>query len=172
MQVLSFGTHPTLVTLQDQQIDSPTATSSSLASIPRPQPSDSQSYCSFWQSLGPFNVLGSLRISRRCYQKRNVKDSDSFQDIETRQEIRAWYRGPAWLVNRAWAFHAVKVYSGWDCYFRQYNIIPWNSPVFEHARTGNLAGLRGLFDKNQASPWDTCKENGYTPLHVRDTGSR
>ena len=171
MQLLSSGTPPTLVTVQDQHIDSPAATSSSLASINQPRSSNSQSNRSLWQSLGSFNILGSLRVSSRICQQKNAKESQCSQDIESRQEIRAWYRGPAWLVNRAWTLHAVKACTGWDCYFRQYNIVPCNSPVFEHAMSGNVTGLRELFEKGQASPWDCCKDTGYTPLHVRDSGS-
>ena len=171
MQILSSGTTPTSVTVRDQQIESPAATLSSLASIKQSRSSNSQSYRSLWQSLGSFNVLGSLRVSSRFYQPENAKESQCSRDIEPRQEIRAWYRGPAWLVNRAWTLHAVKACAGWDCYFRQYNIVPCSSPVFEHARSGNVTGLRELFDKSQASPWDCCKDTGYTPLHVRDSGS-
>ena len=120
--------------------------------------------------MGTFSILGDLRFSRRSYQKKSTKESDSFQYSETHKEVRALYRGPAWLVNRAWAFHAVKVYNGWDCYFRQYNIIPSSSPVFMHARSGDVTGLRELFEKNHASPWDCC-DDGWTPLHVRDTSS-
>ena len=158
MQLLSSGTPPTLVTVQDQHIDSPAATSSSLASINQPRSSNSQSNRSLWQSLGSFNILGSLRVSSRICQQKNAKESQCSQDIESRQEIRAWDRGPAWLVNRAWTL-------------RQYNIVPCNSPVFEHAMSGNVTGLRELFEKGQASPWDCCKDTGYTPLHVRDSGS-
>ena len=68
--------------------------------------------------MGIFNVLGDLTVSRRSYQKKSTKESDSFQDLETHEEVRAMYRGPAWLVNRAWVFHAVKARNGWDCYFR------------------------------------------------------
>ena len=171
MQALPSRISPTPKALQTHQNDRLAPISSFEASGTRIQSSGTQSYHSFWQLTGTFNILGDLRVSRRFYQKKSTKESDSFQDWKTHKEVRALYRGPAWLVNRAWAFHAVKVYNGWDCNFRQYNIIPSNSPVFMHARSGDVTGLRELFEKNQASPWDCC-DDGWTPLHVRDTGIR
>ena len=171
MQALPSGTSTTPIVLRKHQNDSLAPTSPSEANSNRVQSSCTQSCHSFWQLTGTFNILGDLRVSRRIHQKRSAKKSDNFQYLETHKELRALYRGPAWLVNRAWAFHAVKVYNGWDCYFRQYNVIPSNSPVFMYARSGDVMGLRELFEKNQASPWDCC-DDGWTPLHVRDTGSR
>ena len=170
MRALPSGTFQSPIALQNHQNDILAPVSSREATGTRVQSSGTQSYQAFWQLTGTFNILGNLRLSRRSYQKKNPKKSDSFQDLETHEEVRAWYRGPAWLVNRAWAFHAVKARNGWDCCFRQYNIIPSSSPVFRHAGRGNVMGLRELFDTNQASPWD-CDNNGWTPLHVRDTGS-
>jgi hypothetical protein len=86
-------------------------------------------------------------------------------NIEEYQEVLAWYRGPAWLVNRAWKFHATKVYNGWDFNIRQYNVIPRESLVFSYAVDGNVKGLQELFDTRQASPLD-CDDQGLTPLHV------
>ena len=155
------------IALQNHQADNLAPVSSSEATYTKNQPSGTQSYHSFWQMAGTFNILGNLRVSRRSYQKKITKESDSFQNLETHEEVRALYRGPAWLINRAWAFQAVKARNGWDCYFRQYNIIPKSSPVFKHARCGNVTDLRELFEKKQASPWD-CDDSGFTPLHVRN----
>ena len=171
MQALPSGTFPTPIALQNPR-------SGRVAPIPSseaigtgiPSPDNQSSHC-FWRLTGTFNILGDFRVSRRFYEKKSTKESHSFQELETHEEVRAWYRGPAWLVNRAWTFHAIKVYSGWDCYFRQYNVIPSSSLVFMHARSGNVTGLRELFDKNQASPWDCC-DDGWTPLHVRNSGIR
>ena len=170
MQALPSGTSPAPLALHTHQNDRLAPVSSSEATGTRVQGSGSQSYQSFWQLTGAFNFLGNLTIARRSYQKKSTKKSDNFQDLETHEEVRALYRGPAWLVNRAWAFHAVKARNGWDCYIRQYNIIPSNSLVFKHARKGNVTGLRELFEKNQASPWDCC-DDGWSPLHVRNSGS-
>ena len=171
MQALPSGTFQPPIALQNHENDKLAPVLSSEATGTRVQSSGTQSYRSFWQLAGTSNVLGDLRVSRRSYQKKSTKESDSVQNLEIHEEVRAWYRGPAWLVNRAWAFHAVKARNGWDCYFRQHNVIPWYSPVFKHAKSGNVMGLRELFDKNQASPWD-CDDNGSTLLHVRDTDGR
>ncbi|KAK0511508.1 hypothetical protein JMJ35_006081 [Cladonia borealis] len=165
MQALPSGTSPTPLALQPHQNDRLAPVSSSEATGTRVQGSGTQSYQSFWQLTGAFNVLGDLTVSRKSYEKKSTKESDSFQDLEAHEEVRAFYRGPAWLVNRAWALHAVKARNGWDCYFRQYNILPSSSPVFMYARSGNVTGLRELFDKNQASLWDCC-DDGWSPLHL------
>ena len=170
MQALPSGTFPTSIEWQNQRNDILAPISSNEATGTRLHSSGTHSYQSFWQLAGTFSILGDLRAFRRSYQKKTTKESDSSQDLETHEEVRAWYRGPAWLVNRAWVFHAVKARNGWDCCFRQYNIIPSNSPVFEHAKSGNVTGLRELFEKKQASPWDCC-DDGWSPLHVRKSGS-
>ena len=171
MQALPSRTSPTPIALQNHQNDRSAPVYSSEATDTRIHYSGGRSYHSLCQLTGAFNILGNLRVSRRFYQKKNTKKSHNLQDVETHEEVRAWYRGPAWLVNRAWAFHAVKARNGWDCCFRQYNIIPRNSPVIEYARSGDVTGLRELLDKKLGSLWD-CDDGGWTPLSVRDTGSR
>jgi hypothetical protein len=116
-------------------------------------------------STSAFNAFGILRYSTKQYSKNSNQKVNESSDIGERQEIIVWYRGPAWLVNRAWKFHARKAYNGWNFGIRQYNVIHSSSTIFRYARRGNVKGLQKLFDRRQASPFD-CDENGQTPLHV------
>ena len=130
--------------------------------------SNNQSY-PFWQSIGSSNAFGSFTYKMEYYSKNRNQKADVCDDATSHQEILAWYRWPAWLMNRAWHLHATKIHSGWDFKFRQYNIIPYPSLVFDYARDGNVIGLQGLFDDRLASPYD-CDSHGVTPLHVRTIG--
>jgi hypothetical protein len=116
-------------------------------------------------SVGAFNPFGILRYNtKQCSKYSHQKVDDSSGTGESR-EIMVWYRSPAWLVNRAWKFHARKAYNGWNFSIRQCNVTHSCSPVFYHAVTGNVKGLQELFDRRQASPFD-CNEDGQTLLHV------
>jgi hypothetical protein len=45
-------------------------------------------------------------------------------------------------------------------------VIPDNAPVLTFAVQGNLDGIKSLFSKGVASPYDVALSNGRTALHV------
>jgi hypothetical protein len=48
-------------------------------------------------------------------------------------------------------------------------MVPGNASVFTFAVLGNLDGIKSLFNKGLASPYDVCVSNGRTALHVSET---
>lgn len=118
-----------------------------------------------WEFQSAFNVLGSLTCRTRQFPKTDDRELEEYGKIREFQEMVVWYRGPAWLVNRAWNLYASKACNGWNFTIRQYNVVPHNSLVFMYALDGDVIGLQRLFDKHEASPLD-CHEDGWTPLHV------
>jgi hypothetical protein len=120
-------------------------------------------------SSGPFssasNWFGTIFCSRRRYFITKKKTTGDHANKEEREEIIAQYRGPAWLINRAWRIQAVNARSGWTFSPRTMNVIPRSSLVFQYAKDDNVNGLRELFDERVASPFD-CDEYDRTILHV------
>lgn len=109
------------------------------------------------------NLLGAVYYKRRRYLAKNTIGSDK---LEEREDIIAMYRGPAWLINRAWQIQASKAMCGWNISLRTSNVIRRSSPVFDLASNGDIEGLQVLFSNGKASPFD-CDETGWTILHVR-----
>jgi hypothetical protein len=132
---------------------------------PRRYYSKCESRQRFWQLTSVFSALGHLTCYTKQYSENDHRVIEGCDNTDKYQEVMAWYRGPAWLVNRAWAFHATKAFNGWDFSIRQYNVIPSDSLVFKYAQIGNNLGLQELFERGEASPFD-CDERGWTALHV------
>ncbi len=112
------------------------------------------------------NLLGAVYYKRRRYPAKKASGSDNSGKLEEREDIIARYRGPAWLVNRAWQIQASKALRGWNISLRTSNVIRRSSPVFDLVSKGDTEGLQALFSNGSASPSD-CDENGWTMLHVR-----
>lgn len=115
------------------------------------------------QSWNIGNLFGTLRYSRRRYLVAKRKIPDYHCKSQGREEIRAEYWGPSWLVNRVWRIRAVRASFGWFLCPNTYNLIPWDSLVFVFAGENNVKGLQELFCKSEASPFD-CNELDMTPL--------
>ncbi len=112
------------------------------------------------------NLLGAVYYERRRYPAKKTSGSDNSGELDEREDIIARYRGPAWLINRAWQIQASKAMCGWNFSLRTSNVIRRDSPVFDIARNGDIEDLKTLFSNGKASPFD-CDENGWTILHVR-----
>jgi hypothetical protein len=56
--------------------------------------------------------------------------------------------------------------SGWQFSIQPFRAVAEDSLIFEFCRKGNLEGVRTLFERREASPWDR-DPTGQTPLWVR-----
>ena len=169
VQAVSSGTFPTSDCIKDDQIDSAVASTPSPVTISRSQPSEIQSYQSFWQSTSALDILGSLHFRTRYLKKRKLVGTDNAENTEVYQELIARYRFPRWLANQAWDFFAKKAYNGWDIQLRQYIIIPDSSQAYHYLQQKNVRGLQELLSKREVSPW-SCDGDGWTLLHVGAPG--
>lgn len=109
--------------------------------------------------LGPFTIVKKVTSPEE-------NDSESSWTEERAKHVMS-IRGPIWLVNRMWEVHSTQAYCGWNIKLRSYNIVSQDSLVFKYASERNIDGLRELFSKGLASPFDRS-EHGETPLHVSD----
>lgn len=102
---------------------------------------------------------------KRVVPARKRSKNTQSQGEEGMDEISAYFRAPAWLINRAWAIEGRRACSGWNFSLSTYNIIPSDSLVFKYAQNGTVNDLQGLFQNHLASPFDV-DEYGHTVLHV------
>ncbi|CZR68075.1 uncharacterized protein PAC_17974 [Phialocephala subalpina] len=110
--------------------------------------------------------FGSISFEkRRVIPVKNCKENAHSQVEEDRHEISAYFRAPAWLINRAWEAEGRRARSGWNFNILTYNILSSKDAlVFGYAQNGPLSKLQDLFKERLASPFDT-DEYGHTLLH-------
>jgi len=122
----------------------------------------------YGQSWTNSSLFGTIKHSRRRYSTIKRRHLDEPGRREEREEIIARYLAPAWLINRAWSIQAIHASSGWTFSPRSYTIVPRNSIILQHLRDGNVEGIRELFGRREASPYD-CDELGCSLLYVCTT---
>jgi hypothetical protein len=112
-------------------------------------------------------LLGSLFLSysgfsiqlQRCNQRNCNK-----QSIPT---ITISYQFPQWLLARM--IHLVisfTYHNGPQVSLKMPRIVPGSSDLFSFAVQGNFDGIKSLFTRELASPYDVAATNGRTALHV------
>lgn len=120
-----------------------------------------------WSSWTISSLLGSLTWEKKRYYVTVLgKMEGELGKKVLVNETTASYRGPVWLINRAWSLQARQASFGWTFRPRAYHVVPNDSLVFVYAEQDNVQGLQDLFSKREASPFD-CNEDNETPLHVR-----
>ena len=145
--------------------DNETKGSGNQASSPRTANTTTAITSYLEQPWNSSNFFGAVYYSRKQYSTTCVEFNGEPGRQEDREEITVRYRGPAWLVNRAWQVEAFRSNSGWKICPRAFNIIPPDSFVFQVAEAGDVGTFRAMFQARQASPFD-CDETGWTVLHV------
>lgn len=83
---------------------------------------------------------------------------------------------PEWISKVVWELQAHRACTAYTYHLRQYRYRSMFDPFYRDIYEGktNVAMLRELFDKGEASPFDLEKDNGFTLQHVScmkiDTG--
>ncbi len=72
---------------------------------------------------------------------------------------------PNWLTQKAWSIFTSKSYDGFKFHLRTYSVVPYDAPVIECARRGDIQGMLELFDQKAASPFD-ISESGDRLIEV------
>ncbi|KAI9376520.1 hypothetical protein BJX61DRAFT_538758 [Aspergillus egyptiacus] len=75
------------------------------------------------------------------------------------------FRTPLLFVDKLWTISTTPAYSGWNFTFRVNNVVPQDSPVFQHCQEGKVQEVQRLFSAGLASPFD-CDPNGKSLLHI------
>ena len=82
-------------------------------------------------------------------------------------KLKARFQTPKGLfgVSRAIEIYECRVHAGWNFNIQVYNVVPYDSPIFEMAGKGDVIGIQDLFRTGQASPFDRMA-SGCTVLEV------
>ena len=117
--------------------------------------------------------LGSIVTTTKTRSLKSgfVRD-DVLDDEDCQYEQKSSFRIlPAqWLLKLGFNY-AYNIFThdsstqGWERCIKSINLVPYNAPVLEFCKQGNLEKVRGLFSRNLASVRDVDSD-GYTPLHV------
>jgi hypothetical protein len=98
----------------------------------------------------------------------SLQYSSGYEISKGRQtlEVRARYRCPSWLSNRAWDARYLSETSGWKIYLQTHPVLPWNHDIFVFAKTGNITSLRSMLVESRSYVAARQDTGGRTPLHV------
>lgn len=97
-------------------------------------------------------------------QRKQNRTSKSCLITGQRTRVRVW--PPSWLSSRAWEAFCGQSYGEWKFVFRAYNIVTRQSPIVACIEAGDLGGIRELFARKEATPYDK-DQYGYSLLWVR-----
>ncbi len=118
------------------------------------------------------NIFGKLEImSKSCRVLSSSSDEAMVASMDDQYEFETkCVLHPAWWLVKLGLSTGIRAtisrsIMGWDYQLRPFQAVPDDSLIFEFCRAGNIDGVRALFERGQASPWDT-NFNGITPLHV------
>jgi len=113
------------------------------------------------------HFLGYIQYKQRVAER--VRRSE-FGKKGDEQDLRAsWlrYRLPTWLANKVWEVYNDKTRDIWNFNLRVYNVVPRDALIFDFIHSNNIHGIKTLFARKEASPFDREDLHGRTPLHVR-----
>ena len=75
---------------------------------------------------------------------------------------------PQWMMSRVLQFVVQLSYmKGPELVLRIPRVVPDNAPALFYAVQGDIEGMKSLFSKGLASPYDVALDNSRTALHVR-----
>ena len=107
----------------------------------------------------------------RSLKSRIIEDDGlDGEDCQYEQESSFRILPAQWLLklgfNYAYSFttHDSST-QGWQWGIKPINLVPYDAPILEFCKQGNLEKVRDLFSRNLASVRDV-NSSGYTPLHV------
>ena len=98
-------------------------------------------------------------VTRKC-----TKKSCKFKATYA---LKLRYQFPLWMLTHIVTVAAYSRYGKPTAGLSVTRIRPHSSQVFALAESGNVAGLKYVFDHGLASPWDVSAQTGDQPLHVR-----
>lgn len=110
-----------------------------------------------------------LRVSAefRTSIVRSTKDSAVTEKLEADATLVVYPKAASrFLGITCGLMISTKATSGWQYSLQPFRAVEETALVFEFCREGNLEGLRCLFKRNEASPWDRDPQ-GQTPLLVK-----
>lgn len=109
----------------------------------------------------------SILAQSRTYVVRTVRSSEVCETSESRVSCVVYPNaGGKFLGMSRGILLSATSSSGWQYTIQPFRAVAEDSLIFEFCRKGNLEGVRTLFERREASPWDR-DPTGQTPLWVR-----
>ena len=113
------------------------------------------------------SILGMLFMGHSgvSFKKRPCNEpSCRMQSIPT---FRLNFFFPQWMMSRVLQFVIQLSYmKGPELVLRVPRVVPDNAPALFYAVQGDIEGIKSLFSKGLASPYDVALDSGRTALHV------
>lgn len=144
------------------------ATTSSLACYDRSQPASPRKHYTKKSTWGDYKmyslIVGTVHYITRIVRRQSY---DDVSESSTWHELETTFRFiPApWLTRLSFEFVSTKTFDARSHNLRTFRTVPLNALIFEFCQKGNVAGIRSLFQRGLASPFDRDVV-GWTPLHV------
>lgn len=123
-------------------------------------------------SLREFNVTTpfvGVHVRSRTFKLRTVRSVEVRETSETDVTCVVYSTAGGKLLGISHgALLSASSTSGWKFTIQPFRAVAEDSLIFEFCREGNVEGVRTLFKRGEASPWDRDPA-GQTPLWVRQT---
>ena len=82
------------------------------------------------------------------------------------QRTEVFFHPSPWLLRRGYTLLSEHSYGYWQHTFHSYNVIPWDHPVFDACKAGNIELVQQMCSKGQVTPFDMSPSRR-SLLHVR-----
>jgi hypothetical protein len=127
------------------------------------------------QSFREFNLHTPIVAVSTQSRTSNVKTSRSFdidETSETDQTFIIYPKAGARFFGISYGMLiSARSVSGWKYSIESFRAVPETALIFDFCHEGNLEGVKSLFERGEASPWDRDPK-GQTPLLVRPLNIR
>ena len=111
------------------------------------------------------STFGTLLWRSRAIK---ISHKDEILGCTETRKLESYFaiRPARWLLARCLSLQISRACGGWTWRGQQFPMVAKDALIFKYCKEWNLAGVKDLFQRKLASPFDiNC--NGRTPLHVR-----
>jgi hypothetical protein len=113
-------------------------------------------------------LMGQLFVGYTSLPFYNSTCNEKMCRQRSNSSVRISYYFPPWFMMRAMLFMATHVTDeGPEMLLKMTRTCPRDAEIFFFSATGNTEGIKSLFEKGLASPYDVTYGTGTSALHVR-----
>ncbi len=111
--------------------------------------------------------VAMVSTQSRKSKVRTIRSLDIDESSETDVTFILYPKACARLLGLSYGMLiSAKSTAGWQYSIQPFRAVPETALIYDFCRDGNLEGVRSLFKRGEASPWDRDPK-GQTPLLVR-----
>jgi hypothetical protein len=123
--------------------------------------------CQISRQFNLNTAIFSVVSQSRTWTVKTTRSSEIHETSETENVITVYPKATSRFFGITHGMLlSAQATSGWQYSIQTFRAVEESALVFEFCREGNLDGLKSLFRRGEASPWDRGPE-GQTPLLVR-----